>query len=105
MTLRTITTAMTAAILATSLLVSPVGAKPKCRHLCRQDIKDCVAAVPKNSACTGTGAEKRTCRRDHRTVKTTCKTHSLDLCKNDSNPDPNVCSPSGAFLDSSVDGL
>lgn len=105
MTFRTITTATTAAILATSLLVSPVGAKPKCRMLCKQDIKDCVAAVPKNSTCTGTGAEKRTCRKGHHTAKVACKTNSLSLCKSDSNPDPNVCSPSGAFLDSSVDSL
>ena len=105
MTLRTITTVMTAAILATSLLVSPVGAKPKCHKLCRQPIHDCVAAVPKNSTCTGTGTEKRTCRKGHHTAKVACKTNITALCKNDSNPDPNVCSPSGAFLDSSVDGL
>ena len=46
------------------MLAGGVAAKPShCLKDCKQDIKNCLALVPTNNACTGTKVEKKACRR------------------------------------------
>lgn len=87
---RTLTTAMAAILLGSSLLVTPATVEAKsCSVLCKSAIKECkatlCAGIPKKK-------DKRVC------LKTTCRRALLDLCKPMPKP-RTACSPSGAFLE------
>ena len=100
MTLRNMTSAMAATVLAIGLIAGPAMGKP-CRRLCHDAVKTCRAAVPPNTDCTGTRPEKKTCRKDHRLAKQACHKDIFDKCH--ANTDTTVCSPSGAFVGLSFD--
>src|SRR5437867_12778810 len=68
------------------MLASGVAAKPShCRKDCKQDIKNCVALVPKNKDCTGTKAEKTACRKMHAAQRRACRS-LVKLCRRSNVP-------------------
>src|SRR5439155_14650534 len=75
------------------MLAGGVAAKPShCRKDCKQEIRNCLALVPKNEDCTGTRAEKRACRM-HAAERATC--HSfVKLCKQQKPGTSGICLPS-----------
>jgi len=90
MTGRTVTAAVAAVLLGSSLLIAPATAEAKsCSVLCKSAIKEC-----KSTICAGITKkkDKRVC------FKTTCRRAILDLCKPKQKP-RTACSPSGAFLE------
>src|SRR6266446_4700327 len=64
-----------------------------CRKDCKQDIKNCLALVPKNKDCTGTKAEKKACRKNYATQRKTCR-GLPKLCKQQNPNTSGVCLPS-----------
>lgn len=87
---RTVTAAVAAILLGSSMLIAPPPAEAKsCSVLCKSAIKECKATV-----CAGITKkkDKRTC------FKKTCRRALLDLCKPMPKP-RTACSPSGAFLE------
>ena len=73
-------------VLGAGLVASPtLGAKKKCKKLCRDNIAACRLAT-----CKPLTKGKKKCNR-------TCKSTIIQQCK--SNPTSTTCSPSGAFLD------
>src|SRR5437773_12368803 len=76
------------------MLAGGVAAKPShCRKDCKQEIRDCLALVPKNEDCTGTRAEKRACRKMHAAERTTCH-NFVKLCKQQEPGTSGICLPS-----------
>jgi len=88
---------------ATMMLFSAVGADAakRCRMLCREQVRGCIAAAKSQNVCTALhGHERRDCQRTLHTAVRTCKSMRgpiLATCK--VSPNPDACSPSGAFLD------
>src|SRR5439155_5993903 len=71
-----------------------VTAKPShCRKDCKQDIKNCLALVPKNKDCTGTKAEKKACRKMNAAQRKTCRSF-VKLCKQQNPSMSGTCLPS-----------
>jgi hypothetical protein len=94
--------------LALLLLAGTDGAEAakRCRLLCRDQVRACVADARSRNVCTDLrGTERRVCRRTLRGEIRTCKSlHGpiLAACKTSDRAD--TCSPSGAFLDGDVAG-
>ena len=97
---KTLTT-LGAAALAIALVVLPAFAKKKaCPKLCKASIATCGDAATTAAKCDAkTGKDKRTCKKDLRKAKKLCKTNIVAQCKLVAVEKPDVCSPSGAFLD------
>ena len=91
-----------AIILAAGVMTSFAAGK-KCPKLCKTDIATCRDGVGLPSTCTGEKAEKRACKTAKRIARKQCRTSLIASCK--ANPDPAVCSPSGAFIDAELDTL
>ncbi|MGH7895571.1 MAG: hypothetical protein ACREQL_12945 [Candidatus Binatia bacterium] len=100
-----------AALLALALGASLTAAAPataakRCRLLCRDAIRACVADARAHIPCTGLrGHDRRACQRDLHAAIRTCKRSSgpiLQACKASTSVD--ACSPSGAFLDGELAG-
>lgn len=89
--------------LALGMMVSPAAAK-KCRQLCKDPINNCRAEVPLPSTCTQTVKnDKKACKKDIRDRKKACRKDTIAACKLNTSPD--VCSPSGAFIDASLEAF
>ena len=84
--------------------VSGADAARRCRLLCRDQVRACVAEARARIVCTDRhGHERRDCQRDLHTALRTCKSVRgpiLAACKTSASVD--TCSPSGAFLDGEV---
>jgi len=79
---------------AVLMLAGGVAAKPShCRKDCKQEIRDCLALVPKNEDCAGTRAEKRACRKMHAAERATCH-NFVKLCKQQEPGTSGICLPS-----------
>ena len=92
-----------AIILAAGVMTSFAAGK-KCPKVCKPDIQACQTAVGPPSGCTQTDkAEKRTCKTARKLARKQCKKSFILSCH--ANPDPAVCSPSGAFIDAALDTL
>ena len=73
------------------MLAGEVAAKPShCRKDCKQDIKNCLALVPKNKDCTGTKAEKKACRKMNAAQRKTCRS-LVKRCKQQNPGTSGVC--------------
>jgi len=87
---------VSASVLTSMLLGYRIGmaAKPShCPKDCKQDIKNCLALVLTNKACTGTKAEKKACRKMHAVQRKAC--HGLvKLCKQQNPSMSGTCLPS-----------
>jgi hypothetical protein len=81
-------------------------AAKRCRRLCRDQVRACVAEARTRGVCTDLrGSERRDCRRTLRAEVRTCKSMRgpiLSGCKVSESVD--TCSPSGAFVDGGVAG-
>ena len=85
---------------AVLMLTGGVAAKlSHCRKDCKQDIKNCLALVLTNKACTGAKAEKTACRKMHAAQRKACR-GLVKLCKRQNPGTDGVCVPSrcGTFL-------
>ena len=93
---------VSASVLTSMLLGYRIGmaAKPShCPKDCKQDIKNCLALVLTNKACTGAKAEKTACRKMHAAQRKACR-GLVKLCKRQNPGTDGVCVPSrcGTFL-------
>src|SRR5438067_1112402 len=93
---------VSASVLTSMLLGYRIGmaAKPShCAKDCKQDIKNCLALVLTNKACTGAKAEKTACRKMHAAQRKACR-GLVKLCKRQNPGTDGVCVPSrcGTFL-------
>ena len=94
-----------AIVLVIAALVSgmPAGASAakRCRLLCREQVRACVAEARAQIVCAGrTGHDRRDCQRELHAAMRTCKSMRgpiLAGCKEATSAE--TCSPSGAFLD------
>jgi hypothetical protein len=77
-----------------------VAAK-RCRLLCREQVRVCVADARARIVCTGLrGHDRRDCQRALHAAIRTCKSNRgpiLAACKTSTSSD--ACSPSGAFVE------
>jgi hypothetical protein len=89
--------------IALAVAVSPTdAAKKKCPKICKDQIIACKDVIGLPSTCTQeVKADKKACKVDKRTRRKECKTRLIAKCKD--NADPLVCSPSGAFIDASLE--
>ena len=85
------------------VLVSATGAvaAKRCRLLCREQVRTCVADARARIVCTDLrGHDRRDCQRTLHAAVRTCKSNRgpiLAACKTSASPD--TCSPSGAFVE------
>lgn len=105
MTGKKLFTAVAVGALGLGLAVSSVTAKKNCRKLCKTEIEACKQAAKAAFDCKGLhGQERHACRQGlHAAIRDcTGKTgHLLTTCEN--SPSTSTCSPSGAFVDASLD--
>ena len=77
------------------------AAAKRCRLLCRDQVRACVAEARTRIVCADRrGHERRDCQRELHLAIRTCKSMRgpiLAACKASTNLD--ACSPSGAFID------
>ena len=79
------------------------AAPSHCRKDCKQDIRNCLALVPKNKDCTGTKAEKRACRKMYAAQRKAC--HGLvKLCKQQNPSMSGTCLPSSTTTSTTLPG-
>ena len=80
-----------------------VEAAKRCRLLCRDQVRACVADARARIACTGLrGGDRRDCRRELNHAVRTCKSMRgpiLSACTASTSVE--TCSPSGAFVEGS----
>jgi hypothetical protein len=89
--------------LAFLMLAGATGAvaAKRCRLLCRDQVRACVADARARIVCTDLrGHDRRDCHRELHAAIRTCKSNRgpiLAACKTSTSTD--TCSPSGAFID------
>ena len=98
--MRTEIAALSLIVLALASATGAVAAR-RCRLLCREQVRTCVADARARIVCTDLrGHDRRDCQRALHTVVRACKSNRgpiLAACKTSTNPV--ACSPSGAFLE------
>ena len=81
--------------------VQGAAAAKRCRLLCRDQVRACVADARARTVCTDLrGHDRRDCQRALHAAIRTCKSNRgpiLSVCQTAVNTD--TCSPSGAFVD------
>jgi hypothetical protein len=84
--------------------VRGADAAKRCRLLCRDQVRACVADARTTIVCTDLrGHDRRDCQRALHADLRACKSNRgpiLSACRTAVNPD--ACSPSGAFVDAPV---
>ena len=98
--MRTTSLSLALAMLMIGGLTAAEAAK-RCRLLCRDQVRACVANAKATIVCAGTkGHDRRDCMRTLHTAVRECKSMRgpiLSLCKASTGTD--ACSPSGAFVE------
>ncbi len=98
--MRTNIVGLALAFLVIASATSAVAAK-RCRLLCRDQVRACVADARARIVCTELhGHDRRDCQRSLHAAVRTCKAIRgpiLAACKTSTSTD--TCSPSGAFLE------
>jgi hypothetical protein len=98
--MRTTTLSLALAVLVIGGITAAEAAK-RCRLLCRDQVRACVADAKATIVCTGTkGHDRRDCMRTLHAAVRECKSMRgpiLSVCKASTSTDS--CSPSGAFVE------
>lgn len=106
MKVRSIMALVAGIAIALAVAVSTTDAAgKKCPKICKDQIADCKGTIGLPSTCTQTvKKDKKACKVDKRTRRKECKTRLIGKCKANLEA-PDVCSPSGAFIDASLEAF